>query len=372
MARALAGGGWGLSPRLRGNRVLPHAQELLRGTIPAPAGKPHSRLAAQWQGRDYPRACGETDWNESDSTDDSGLSPRLRGNRLRHAPSRRPRGTIPAPAGKPRYRARRQRQTRDYPRACGETAIVSFAKAGHLGLSPRLRGNRVLPHAQELLRGTIPAPAGKPHSRLAAQWQGRDYPRACGETDWNESDSTDDSGLSPRLRGNRLRHAPSRRPRGTIPAPAGKPRYRARRQRQTRDYPRACGETAIVSFAKAGHLGLSPRLRGNLVYERVVDFLVGTIPAPAGKPSAAAHLRQSIRDYPRACGETEPTRTTSTLVSGLSPRLRGNHRQPERTLRRTGTIPAPAGKPRERPLPKPWRRDYPRACGETASASLTR
>ena len=214
-----------------------------------------------------------------------GLSPRLRGNRAAGRGGAGRQGTIPAPAGKPWWTAARAPERRDYPRACGETDHVPRQPGITRGLSPRLRGNHCVKREHAPCSGTIPAPAGKPspdRRRPAAYW---DYPRACGETPRRRPTRSTSGGLSPRLRGNRRVVGERRDTGGTIPAPAGKPCRRKRRARPSRDYPRACGETAFVRRRFRFGSGLSPRLRGNRTGTVVFSSRYGTIPAPAGKPA---------------------------------------------------------------------------------------
>ena len=217
-----------------------------------------------------------------------GLSPRLRGNRRRC-------GSIPAggtsspgiAAGlSPRLRGNRSKRGEEdqrsalwvYPRACGGTwarrsnvrSIPRLrgnphAAARHLydetGLSPRLRGNlpseRYCEHAQTAIR-SIPAPAGEPFAQLHPIMRLR-------------GNLIQVNGLSPRLRGNRFRM--DRRERITversIPAPAGEPHF-----------------GKLPPTVPAG-VGLSPRLRGNLE-------------APLRKRTTSS----STSVYPRACGGT--------------------------------------------------------------------
>ena len=51
-----------------------------------------------------------------------------------------------------------------------------------------------------------------------------------------------------------------------------------------RVYPRACGGTVLFLGDADQHVGLSPRMRGNLVARQIVTFHVGSIPAHAGEP----------------------------------------------------------------------------------------
>ena len=92
------------------------------------------------------------------------------------------------------------------------------------GLSPRMRGYRLLPAHPLGARGSIPAYAGLPVGlpmRSTTSWV---YPRVCGATEMQEADGTPSEGLSPRMRGYPLRCLFCVREKGSIPAYAGLPR----------------------------------------------------------------------------------------------------------------------------------------------------
>ncbi len=214
-----------------------------------------------------------------------------------------------------------------------------------MGLSPRLRGNRQLPANYTMRLGTIPAPAGKPRWPASRTATDRDYPRACGETSGKRLWISGWQGLSPRLRGNLELMPRTFAHDGTIPAPAGKPLWRVRWLAVAGDYPRACGETAFCHTRRNSSAGLSPRLRGNHIRGLRLNGKVGTIPAPAGKPIGTNPIAPTIRDYPRACGETAFDMRRRVVHGGLSPRLRGNRDIALDVSGKLGTIPAPAGKP---------------------------
>ena len=72
--------------------------------------------------------------------------------------------------------------------------------------------------------GSIPAPAGEPVEIGAPDAVSRVYPRACGGTRGRQRVGMFGMGLSPRLRGNRLRTQRRRHAKRSIPAPAGEPR----------------------------------------------------------------------------------------------------------------------------------------------------
>ena len=254
-----------------------------------------------------------------------------------------------------------------YPRACGGTASnLDISGQGH-GLSPRLRGNHFPEPVLDSLLGSIPAPAGEP-PRGPARRLGRPvYPRACGGTLWWSSCPCWRCGLSPRLRGNRAGTSGPRGRGGSIPAPAGEPKAPAGRAPLFAVYPRACGGTRASKAGKQKRNGLSPRLRGNPVRPRPVFVSLRSIPAPAGEPAAARHLSHRPPVYPRACGGTLLLALPVVLLSGLSPRLRGNRGVRFGRYARTRSIPAPAGEPYRCAAPGTPDGVYPRACGGTRS-----
>ena len=69
---------------------------------------------------------------------------------------------IPACAGEPRMVTGRWCAGRVYPRVCGGAAQRRVSKRGRKGLSPRVRGSRLLPIGAKMRIGSIPACAGEP------------------------------------------------------------------------------------------------------------------------------------------------------------------------------------------------------------------
>ena len=193
----------------------------------------------------------------------SGLSPRLRGNRSVsvHVVDR----------------------LRFYPRACGGTLADPILQLAPLGSIPAPAGNPATRVRRGSRCGSIPAPAGEP-GRTFAEWR-RD-------------------GSIPAPAGNPQRGEVGPHPRGSIPAPAGEPRRCPARCGAHQVYPRACGGTVGDRVRVGEYHGLSPRLRGNRF----------------GMPS--------IID-----------------CHGLSPRLRGNRVATQRAAADGRSIPAPAGEP---------------------------
>ena len=274
----------GLSPRLRGNHGCGISTSCRSGSIPAPAGEPAMSSAAVSMHWVYPRACGGTERRAVRNVLDEGLSPRLRGNRVGASCARVGVGSIPAPVGEPGSGASHRTWPRVYPRACGGTFVASIAAAFRQGLSPRLRGNRSAFRRPRPIPGSIPAPAGEPAPCLKRWRHSRVYPRACGGTGARYALLALVQGLSPRLRGNlsveRL-HAVRC---GSIPAPAGEPFSSSALCALSGVYPRACGGTVVVELVILRDAGLSPRLRGNRIRRSESSVFEGSIPAPAGEP----------------------------------------------------------------------------------------
>ena len=69
-------------------------------------------------------------------------------------------------------------------------------------------------------------------------------------------------------------------------------------------YPRACGGTRAFTLRTRTCMGLSPRVRGNLVRESISPDMSRSIPARAGEPRSLALSRFGYWVYPRACGGT--------------------------------------------------------------------
>ena len=268
---------------------------------------------------------GETLPTESTRRDRHGLSPRGRGNRSRAGFASLRLGSIPAWAGKPSSRPTHCRLPAVYPRVGGETLTFFFLQCSDQGLSPRGRGN----------------PPGLP--------------------EWNDFQRS-----IPAWAGNRINTSDPIIERRSIPAWAGKPVLGHGLPPFLAVYPRVGGETTVIRSAGFLLPGLSPRGRGNRQVQRFFSCHNGSIPAWAGKPWASREPAALAAVYPRVGGETVSRPVGLHVLTGLSPRGRGNHFIASDTLEVQGSIPAWAGKPPESVgiCCGPW--VYPRVGGETA------
>ena len=134
-----------------------------------------------------------------------------------------------------------------YPRVCGGT-VESYISAGNLlGLSPRVRGNRVTDGVNEMIGRSIPACAGEPMPITIAEQPVRVYPRVCGGTTGLADEDPPIEGLSPRVRGNLVENVGGVVRFRSIPACAGEPFLRRRSARRPTVYPRVCGGTSVAS-----------------------------------------------------------------------------------------------------------------------------
>ena len=248
----------------------------------------------------YPRVYGGTGGRPRLGQCNSGLSPRVRGNLRRR---RRWTGcrwvyprvyggtyrwlfwlccsirSIPACTGEPSAHFLRAGFERVYPRVYGGTFLLVVRVGGQAGLSPRVRGNRVTITSVGSFVRSIPACTGEPICPFSSAAWKRVYPRVYGGTYQPEIPRLFLSGLSPRVRGNRLIQSRALGYERSIPACTGEPTMPCNSAGPKKVYPRVYGGTfglcederadlSPLPFGVAPRAssieGLSPRVRGNL------------------------------------------------------------------------------------------------------------
>ena len=293
----------------------------------------------------YPRVCGGTRRPRRGTRRGGGLSPRVRGNLgvLFVSPSGS--RSIPACAGEPAENCGCEKYAGVYPRVCGGTISTPSAAIFYPGLSPRVRGNRGYDGGLWGYRRSIPACAGEPFSSRKSSALSTVYPRVCGGTMVGAEAWTGEWGLSPRVRGNRPRGGKDMGCKRSIPACAGEPGRFVLRFYTEWVYPRVCGGTWRI-FSRAFSIrGLSPRVRGNRIRLPHCPTFGRSIPACAGEPPVNPGSWKLLSVYPRVCGGTSGGKDSTALYLGLSPRVRGNRKSVRLLLKTAGSIPACAGEP---------------------------
>ena len=297
------------------------------------------------ESRVYPRLCGGTEDAGTEEAQWRGLSPLVRGNRNHMIHFHGRWRSIPACAGEPTPARATSAPAEVYPRLCGGTGAAPWLSVCQAGLSPLVRGNlQALDQVAGPLR-SIPACAGEPAGAIGAVVDGQVYPRLCGGTGSCGLPRPSARGLSPLVRGNR-RHLPAYPGRvGSIPACAGEPRPHTAPSGMPGVYPRLCGGTGRPQHPGRGGMGLSPLVRGNLMWCFAISSLLRSIPACAGEPRAVVDAVRPFGVYPRLCGGTRHLRAPQLLAAGLSPLVRGNRNLEWIGTPKWGSIPACAGEP---------------------------
>ena len=131
---------------------------------------------------------------------------------------------------------------------------------------------------------------------------------------------------------------------GIIPAYAGSTDGCKDGYRWHGDHPRVCGEHSLERTTSAMVTGSSPRMRGAQV---------------DGHRNAIEAM-----DHPRVCGEHGTDATARGARSGSSPRMRGAPSRPPVRFSTLGIIPAYAGSTCGKQCRRPGEPDHPRVCGE--------
>ena len=192
------------------------------------------------------------------------------------------------------------------------------------------------------------------------------YPRVCGGSVKGHAAVGALVGLSPRVRGKRLDHFGGGGFGRSIPACAGEAYANLHARRGRAVYPRVCGGSVKSGVLTNRLHGLSPRVRGKLGAAVSWQPGIGSIPACAGEAPRAPPSTWLNTVYPRVCGGSHSIAFGKFLLKGLSPRVRGKHRQWRRPINRPRSIPACAGEAGNAvsgTAPSPV---YPRVCGGSA------
>ena len=232
------------------------------------------------------------------------------------------------------------------------------------GSSPLTRGKPVSGAAPHAAAGLIPAHARKTSTRgncPSATWA---HPRSRGENLASEGESAQDAGSPPLTRGKRQQAGLTLDVLGLIPAHAGKTTSSSASPTTRRAHPRSRGENTSWTRRPAGATGSSPLTRGKPPFPVIGRFLLGLIPAHAGKTVWARCARLRGWAHPRSRGENQSGRREADASRGSSPLTRGKRLAGDLGDCVRGLIPAHAGKTCEPPSALATARAHPRSRGE--------
>ena len=233
-----------------------------------------------------------------------------------------------------------------------------------MGSSPRVRGKLGEVSVPSADVGLIPACAGKTTKLSPSHRVYQAHPRVCGENKCRDVETYPVRGSSPRVRGKLIVNVTPATGSGLIPACAGKTHFRRNLPYSSGAHPRVCGENALPDYCRLFKAGSSPRVRGKPAAASRCFARLGLIPACAGKTRRFVPWSLLVWAHPRVCGENQNASWNALDHMGSSPRVRGKHDFVRFMARRSGLIPACAGKTGVG-LPRngvEWA--HPRVCGE--------
>ena len=192
------------------------------GSSPLTRGKPRTVMLLAPDGVAHPRSRGENISPIECMRSRMGSSPLTRGKRQEARVVVFGPRLIPAHAGKTREGHGRGRRTWAHPRSRGENSISGLIVDRATGSSPLTRGKHVPLDQRPLLRGLIPAHAGKTLNRSKASRTVWAHPRSRGENLAAARTVRSSPGSSPLTRGKQTPAIPGFLSSGLIPAHAGK------------------------------------------------------------------------------------------------------------------------------------------------------
>ena len=356
----------GSSPLTRGKRRPRRRRRGCGGLIPAHAGKTRLSNSSSCQGRAHPRSRGENMKKADAEALKQGSSPLTRGKRPPPGGRRRAGRLIPANAGKTRPSKMPVIRPWAHPRSRGENERDTVALDWVSGSSPLTRGKqlRVVGDAND--DGLIPAHAGKTGHLVGTSRQQWAHPRSRGENAQRPCDVRPAEGSSPLTRGKPLRGLLGAGSQGLIPAHAGKTIPSRVSNSSRRAHPRSRGENFRDHNDSGNPRGSSPLTRGKRFRVGAAHPGQGLIPAHAGKTWREILRLGRRRAHPRSRGENRWDRVAASRLAGSSPLTRGKRRVRGRGSRRSGLIPAHAGKTPFRRSRTGQTRAHPRSRGENS------
>ena len=233
-------------------------------------------------------------------------------------------GCIPASAGESSSAWLITAVVRVHPRERGGIPNTSPLRDFSGGASPRARGNLWQEAADAIAKRCIPASAGESTVAGMDDATCRVHPRERGGIEARLQTAIYAQGASPRARGNPVSDVLRPLPTGCIPASAGESIGCARCGLTKRVHPRERGGIAVSLVEPFLVSGASPRARGNLERRLLPVGQRGCIPASAGESAASSAASRRYWVHPRERGGIMAARGQNAQCTGASPRARGN------------------------------------------------
>ena len=209
----------------------------------------------------------------------------------------------------------------------------------------------------------IPARAGRTTTTPTRRFRPRAHPRSRGADTQAAVDLSAAGGSSPLARGGHRTLSRIHRPPGLIPARAGRTSPRPPQGRDRRAHPRSRGADGGGEYSLPLLKGSSPLARGGPRRDGVRPARGGLIPARAGRTGIVDVDVFTDRAHPRSRGADPCHEATSQPIGGSSPLARGGRAPPAMGDRKSGLIPARAGRTRSGPSSPRRCRAHPRSRG---------
>ena len=233
----------------------------------------------------------------------NGSSPLTQGKRWRRRWRVSRRGLIPAHAGKTTPPPTQPATSPAHPRSRGENPSGGDDGQSISGSSPLTRGKPDAPQPRALVRGLIPAHAGKTGTKRRGRCDRTAHPRSRGENACGNGGPRPAGGSSPLTRGKPGAGSGAGWGRGLIPAHAGKTVLSCGKANLWWAHPRSRGENDVDQFGVEGGGGSSPLTRGKHCSTSWGWGPCRLIPAHAGKTYSAHASPKPRPAHPRSRGE---------------------------------------------------------------------
>ena len=212
--------------------------------------------------------------------------------------------------------------------------------------------------------GLIPAHAGKTMLGEAKVVDWEAHPRSRGENRRRREYLASHAGSSPLTRGKRAISQISSEHTGLIPAHAGKTSPDRKSHHGSRAHPRSRGENSSDATPAKDSVGSSPLTRGKPLVGWCPTRRTGLIPAHAGKTMSVSFHCGERGAHPRSRGENIARARAIAQAKGSSPLTRGKRWGRARAPGWRGLIPAHAGKTVFGDAARCWVGAHPRSRGE--------